>query len=492
MQSWKITLMSVVLLATQASAVTQATLHCTSPFIGKTLTHAELSRVIAAHQTWLNSDRKASTGKANLCKATLHGMDLTGQNLSYADLSGSDLSNAKLQQVNLSHANLVKAYFRWSNCRAANFFGADLTAASFEDTNLTNADLRQTTLIGANLANANLTNANLRGANLQAADLSGANLTNVDLSWANLQDANLSHAKLNNAIVDDVNLNHANLNDAQLNNAKFINSTLTYASLKGTDVSGADFTGANFNNIIYQPQLKTLPDLIALTTVKNLRTMQFANLRYGIAALAELRTAYKKLGVRSMERKLTAIIKFQEMRRAWHAGGWGYLESTVSYMLFYLPSHYGASPGRPLGIVLLLILLLAIPYRFALWHPSKRSGILVTWTIKRFYHWDKTRNPEKAEKLTMMLKSQSATTFRSMLKLQLRALRTALFFSLLSAFNIGWRELNVGHWLLRLQTREYILKGKGWVRAVAGLQAVVSAYLIVLWALTYFGRPFEW
>jgi hypothetical protein len=31
----------------------------------------------------------------------------------------------------------------------------------------------------------------------------------------------------------------------------------------------------------------------------------------------------------------------------------------------------------------------------------------------------------------------------------------------------------------------------GWVRMVSGLQSLLNVYLLVLWVLTYFGRPFE-
>jgi hypothetical protein len=41
---------------------------------------------------------------------------------------------------------------------------------------------------------------------------------------------------------------------------------------------------------------------------------------------------------------------------------------------------------------------------------------------------------------------------------ELQQLSTALQFSVLSAFHLGWRDLNVGTWLSRLQTREYALQ----------------------------------
>ena len=66
-----------------------------------------------------------------------------------------------------------------------------------------------------------------------------------------------------------------------------------------------------------------------------------------------------------------------------------------------------------------------------------------------------------------------------------------MYFSLLSAFSLGWRELNVGTWIARVQPREYVLRATGWVRTVAGIQSLLSVYMLALWVLTYFGRPFE-
>ena len=56
---------------------------------------------------------------------------------------------------------------------------------------------------------------------------------------------------------------------------------------------------------------------------------------------------------------------------------------------------------------------------------------------------------------------------------------------------LGWRELNVGTWIARVQSREYVLRATGWVRTVSGIQSLLSVYLLALWVLTYFGRPFE-
>jgi len=71
-----------------------------------------------------------------------------------------------------------------------------------------------------------------------------------------------------------------------------------------------------------------------------------------------------------------------------------------------------------------------------------------------------------------------------------RAILVALQFSSYCAFNIGWREFNIGNWLSRLTRTEYSYKAVGFVRTAAGIQSLMSVFLIALWALTYFARPF--
>jgi hypothetical protein len=49
----------------------------------------------------------------------------------------------------------------------------------------------------------------------------------------------------------------------------------------------------------------------------------------------------------------------------------------------------------------------------------------------------------------------------------------------------------VGNWISRLQKNEYNLRTTGWVQTMAGLQSLLSVYLLALWVLSYFGRPFD-
>jgi hypothetical protein len=57
-------------------------------------------------------------------------------------------------------------------------------------------------------------------------------------------------------------------------------------------------------------------------------------------------------------------------------------------------------------------------------------------------------------------------------------------------FNIGFRDINFRCWLRLLTRQEFDIKAVGWARVVAGWQSLISVYLLALWVLTYFGRPF--
>jgi hypothetical protein len=52
-------------------------------------------------------------------------------------------------------------------------------------------------------------------------------------------------------------------------------------------------------------------------------------------------------------------------------------------------------------------------------------------------------------------------------------------------------EWNLAHIMMRLQPGEYTIRATGCVPTASGIQSLMSVYLLVLWVLTYFGKPFE-
>ncbi len=323
---------------------------------------------------------------------------------------------------------------------------------------------------------ADLRGAYLSGAILQFCDLSYANLWGIDLSGADLQFGNLSRAKLG-----DANLRGINLFSANLSECKLTRSDLSGADMLGTDLSGALLYKANLDNVIYEP--RTPPDFY-----NNIRwARNISGLRYKSypLELMELRMEFKKNGLRDLEKKITYAIKRTERMHLVSGknidsteGLFFYrflnkIEGYFQYFLFEITCLYGMYPGRPLLILFLIIIpLFSLVYFKVLRCPKKNDGIYMEWIETRIRK-DLGKNEPEMLKLTTV-----------------KALLFGMYFSVLSAFSMGYRDLNVGNWISRIQPREYNLKATGWVRMVSGIQSLISVYMLALWVLTYFGRPF--
>ena len=415
--------------------------------------------------------RGADLRWANLNDSNLRNANLSGADLRWAKISGADLRDANLGGANLNGANLdfamlsgsvindetrmsPKWHLVWdvlnrprpnrefidADLSRADLSGARLPRANLSDTDLAGAQLNDADLSGANLIRAALSRANLNGANLSGADLSEAGLREADLSGANLIGANLSEADLRMAKLIVTRLGRADLTKANLNGAILRRANLTESNLSQTNLTEAD-----------------LLDVVGLSEI------HWTKLPRGIYGVRE---ALKKEGERQAERELTYSIMHN---RRITAGG---VEGAFNYILFEVTSDFGMSPGRPLIIMVALIFVFSLVYCIGL-SVNGDSGIWKIWSDERIL---KNRGSDDPERVT------AGPWVRWV---------WALYFSFLSAFHIGWRDLNVGNWIVRMQPREYTLHATGWVRTVSGIQSLVSVYLVALSVLTYFGRPFE-
>jgi hypothetical protein len=361
----------------------------------------------------------------------------------------------------------------------------------------------------ANLCGADLTSAQLRDVNLIGADLSEAKLFRADLRGAVLRQANLTRAEFRGADLRGADLDRATLTDTSLLLVNLSHSALPRADLRGANLSGADLTGAwlefaDLSRVTFELRPNALPDIALLTTAKGLSQMSFY---WSPHSLVALREALKQAGLREREREVTFALRHTQRRHTftlpWEAElprppaqiTWrDKVEAAFNYIFFEQTCEYGLSPGRPLRLLGYFIVLFAIPYwavigRSSVQGSNERAGIWAVWSPERVH---KSEGPEAPVRVTRefsfsMLNRRCWGRFVRWS----RGLPTALYFSALSAFHIGWRELNVGNWIARLQRDEYVLRGVGWVRTVAGVQALLSVYLLALWVLTYFGRPFE-
>jgi uncharacterized protein YjbI with pentapeptide repeats len=438
------------------------TLPCEGKFAGRGRpSEPELARIIEGHGLWLRTgETRAKGSRANLCQANLTGLDLTGIDLRRAVLTAADLSGAHLPRANLGGVDL----------RGATLAGTDLDEATLDG-----ADLRRADLGGARLVRADLGRANLEDAKLDSTTSDDDRGVTVLLE-ANLREANLRRASLVGVRLTDVDLTGANLYEA----------TLRHARLVGVRLKDADVRRADLDEAIVELEPGSLPVAHSVALAQNLSGMRYER---SPGSLIELREMFQKDGLRTQEREVTFAIRHTRNLQQWHEGPLGMIESLFNWLLFDVTTRYGMVPGRPLRVLMFLIPLFALVYLPALLTRG-RAGIWAVPLEDRVHGRGSKPRPVRLGRSRRWLGAPAAPGARPPIAV-LRLLRLALFFSVLSAFHLGWRDLNVGSWISRLQRREYTLRGTGWVRTVAGIESLVSVYLIAMWALAYFGRPFE-
>ncbi len=306
----------------------------------------------------------------------------------------------------------------------------------------------------------------LRYVLIQKAALYGAKLKGAYFRRCNLRKANFNSADLQSAHFVHTNLRQAKLNWANLNECYLEDADLSGAHLTGAKLKGATFRGVDLKGTVFEPKPGQLPDIISLVTVKNLSRMTYEKSPHG---LVELREAFKKAGMRKQEREMTYAIKYNERIR-----GESWLWRKAQLVLFEFPVGWGLYPERALFIMAGLIPFFAVAYFFPLGLGGWRGGtIWMRWREGRATNLNEPDHP------------------RTLKRRGWRRAAFALYFALLSAFHLGWRELNVGTWITRMQPREYTLQATGWTRVISGAQSLISVYLLALAVLSYFGRPFE-
>jgi uncharacterized protein YjbI with pentapeptide repeats len=471
--------------------------------------------------------RGAKLGGADLSEADLSGADLSEADLSGADLSQADLSGAKLVGADLSGAKLDGAHLSTAyllvDVKGADLLGSYLSKMYPYGADLSHADLSGAKLVGADLGDADLTGAklvgaDLSGAKLDGAHLSGANVEDADLSRASLRGADLSRARLggvhlNGAFLSDADLTggaflydadlsdahligadlqgadlsaalltHADLSRADLSGTNLSGADVSRSDLSGADLDNADLRVANLSGTLFQP--KNLPVLEYVALARGLERMTYGN---NPGLLTQLRKQFQDAGYREQERAITCALNRRQAQRDIDTPPYkSSVEGLFKWLAFDLTSEYGFSPGRPLRIVGLLWLLFSLVYAGFI-HLRGTSGIYLVGT--RSY-----RGTSYSQALQIRPEPIRTTKWWKKPWLWLgrewHVLRAAMFFSLMSAFNIGFRDINFGRWLRLLTKREYDLNAVGWARTVSGFQSLLSVYFIALWVLTYFGRPF--
>jgi hypothetical protein len=342
----------------------------------------------------------------------------------------------------------------------------------------------------ANLSNLDLSyiDYDFKGLDLSYAILEGSSLENLDFSNSILNHAKLNDAFLKNTKMRNTKLNHAELRSAclrqtdltysELNKADLTGAQLSWTLLSGTALTEAILTNVRFDIDVY---IGYLPHVISISQAKGLETLTFLSPTPAIA----LRNAFRDQGLKKQERMLTYDIK-RPLNN-----DYGKIEGLLHSMLFDYTCKYGMKPLLPLLWVIILAAWCSTIYMFALCrgNANSKNAIIVIWDEHSFDQneclWPQ-RTPINYRFFFPNI--QRRLTGKPIQLLSIFC--GGLYFSLLSALHIGWRDLNVGTWICRIQPREYNLRAVGWIRFISGLQSLISVYLIALSILTYFGHPF--
>jgi hypothetical protein len=306
---------------------------------------------------------------------------------------------------------------------------------------------------------------------------------------ANLCNANPRGLTLNNVNLRGANLNAAKLDDANLSGANLSAATLTGANLSRADLKDTQLAYADLTNAIYAPA--SPPPNAYVAGIRGLETVTFPQGHE--LGLVQLRKLLQDAGLRDQERETTYAIEAGRTTHArnsldriddWRRGLIRVGEGVFRRVFFDLTTSYGLRPGRALAI-LVGVWAVAIPfYCWAIWDRSwwspKLSGIYQIRPKDRIVVTN--GNPT----LTVAAEVERLHTANLAL-----ALGWSAWFSLLSAFHIGFREFSVGTWLCRGHPHQFTLEATGGFRSISGLQSLISVYLLAMWVLTYFGRPFQ-
>jgi uncharacterized protein YjbI with pentapeptide repeats len=423
--------------------------------------------VIKAHDQWLDG-----LGGALVTAASFNSISSPAQSDPFSDLSGVKITetvNSKTGEFNLNAKESPSSLAaRWDQFRKE--------LALSEGTRLTrDRALYLYDSIGGNCGkNLNLILADLDGLrgtdelNFHQARLDFVSYRSATLWRTSFSGAVLRHSDLSGSIFVECDFSGADLSGARLTGASFG---------RGTNLSRAVLSSVDLSNAYFEPSDVTD---IFLSNATGLETLRF-NIP---TAAMKLRKILKDNGQVSEAREVTAAIFRNSL-----ASEPIYSRAFSNYVQGGRLTHYGAKPWNAMLALLVLIPIFALVYGFALFSAGS-SGIYVVHYIDGVLERNERRWPVRLRLTAHRRRARWDRCVQIARKASALA-RVPLYFSLLSAFQIGFHDFTVGTWISKLQSRPYSLKALGWVRTVVGIQALASVYLLALWVITYFANPFE-
>jgi len=325
--------------------------------------------------------------------------------------------------------------------------------------------------------------------NLTGWDVSGSALTNVTFSKVVLRGADFSRCRLEDVGFTECDLGRAFFVDAvfvgdcsfttcqapeadfariavnrnqsisfdhsKLDGAGFTQATIDRGSFLDARLFGADFSGAGV-------QWRTF-------------------LGADEAGLHSVRNELRANGCRELERAVTRAIEYDrtQLLELWQL-------RAIRRLLFDFTCAYGAQPTRPLALIVWVWGLATLCYAGCVVFLGD-SGLLLT--VVRARRRSVGRPLVTSVRLRFVPRRKRHCRLARPLGV-IATLATAAAFSLHCAVTLKFQWFDAGQWLRMLQKREYSVVPYGWARTLSGVQSLLSLYLVAMWLISTFGRPF--
>jgi uncharacterized protein YjbI with pentapeptide repeats len=455
---------------------------------GRSKTYSDLIKIIQSHKQWLESNGTLGI-QADLSGANLSRVDLSN-GIQFSEIISNSITGFSKKNLFLQNNAIDMFLYRENRIPEdlVHVKGIDLRKAIFKKTNLSNSRLSFINLESATISECIFTSADLRGANLREAKVYGTDFNHADFTFARLSHAEIALSEVNEVKFRGADLSHTfvlasslsktSFRYSNLSGANFLMSDLSYSDLTSTDMTDAGLNFSDLANSIFEPNL--IPEIKGFASARNIQLIQYdANPN----SIVQIRKELKDDGYRKQEREITYALKHHEQEH------FKTIERVLSYIFFDLTCQYGMSPLRPIIIIYFLYLVFAVFYLIAI-KARYESGLFAIWPTDAINPRNQKNKTERVTEVFNPERIRSSFNEKHLIGWPI-AIHMAFQFSLLSAFQIGWKDLNFENWVSRIGFYENRLQATGWVKFLAGIQSLASTYLFALWVLTYFGRPFE-
>jgi len=239
-------------------------------------------------------------------------------------------------------------------------------------------------------------------------------------------------------------------------------------SFDGAILLYTTFLRTSLDRMIFTPDSVSEETLRAFAHAGSLRSLTYY---YDPSPLAYLRSGFRKNDLRQKAREITCALRRHD-------------QNTIERALFDWTSEWGSNLFRPIQWLLAVWLFAAILYACLMLRSKKPVLLLVSYSTP-------DESGEVAKQVSPIGLGGDNRTIKSHVCGYVTVLSWSLFYSLMSTFNLGFRDVSFGRLLRLVLPRKVDFVAVGLVRTIAGVQAILSVGLLALLLLSYFGRPFE-